>query len=179
VLFGTSNAGGFPTPVTTNNTFGGTWDNAHLENWGSRRTLRLDINDDWTTATGTVDADYNATAAGRTLLIVEGASDHIVPPYTGVNNVGDATSWTTQDLGDGPQAGLDLYIAVIQMENNETISTSSTGWSELGTQIGETSGIRTIAMFVGDASVGGFDTTPTFSWTNAGAFNGLVFGFSA
>lgn len=167
---GCSNSGGFPTPVTANDSFGGTWSNVAFTNWGSRRTMRVDINDSWTTASGSVDIQYNANqSAARVMMIVEGASNWTERDELAADAV---TNWT-------PNVGtLDsAYLVFIQMEGQETISTSSTGWTKIG-EVDETAGVRTFAIFTGDASVGGFDSTPTFSWTNANGFAGWAVGFT-
>jgi hypothetical protein len=170
---GTSNAGSVPgSPSIPTNGVGGTWDLEHTTNWGSRRRQWIVVNDDWTTASGSIEVQYQCDqSAGRVLMIAEGASGYAEVALTEFG--GDGTSWNP-DVGTSH----DRYLVMIQMENNEAISTSSTGWSEIA-QVGEAAGVRRFAIFEGDASVGGFDSTPTFTWTNSGGFSAWAGGFTA
>jgi len=163
-----TSAGNKGTNALASDSFGGTWTEEHDVNWGARRWLNVFCNNSWTTATGTVDADYGGNQdTARLLEIVEGAGAYTEDAVTGSTS---GSSWTPTLTGSK-----DGHMVVIQMESTATISTPS-GWTKVG-QVTDTGGLRSLAVYtiVGALS----DTTPTFSWSGTEGFTGWSAYFDA
>jgi hypothetical protein len=148
--------------------FGGTWTSEHSQVWGSRRWLDVWVNDDWTTASGTVAVDYTMNQdRARVLMIVEGAETYTEDASAGDTSGSDWTPTLT--------AGHDGHIVMVQVENEVTVSTP-TDWTKVG-EVNASAGLRTFAVFtiVGEPP----DLTPTFSFGGAAGFTGWSAYFDA
>lgn len=142
----------------SNDSFGGTWTTEHQENWGTRRELFVSVNDDWTTATGSVrinESGNNNQDAYGGMAIVEGGDGGYTEDVVVTSSSG--TSWAPSLTGSH-----DGHIAVIQHETQETISTPS-GWSLLD-RIDDADGLRSLHIFTFVGSV----TSVTFSFSSSG-----------
>lgn len=158
----TSNTSGAPTltgnGITTNG-MGGTWTTEKLQGWAGRRLLRVEVNDDWTTPTGTVAVSFTGNQDRATgMVIVSGASS-----YTTDASAGDVSG---SDWTPTLAAGHDGHIVVIQMEDDVTIGTPS-GWTSLA-QVTDADGLRSLAVFTiaGEPP----DLTPTFSFGTSNGY---------
>jgi hypothetical protein len=141
--------------------FGGTWTQEHNQTWGSRRHLDVWVNDDWTTASGSVAVDYTMNQdRARVLMIVEGASG-----YTEDASAGDATG---SDWTPTLTSGHDGHIVIVQFENEVTVGTP-TDWTKVG-EVTAPSGLRTFSVFtiVGEPP----DLTPSFTFGGSGGYTG-------
>ena len=157
---GESNTSGAPAGAFDNDSFGGTWTVGHSQVWATRRKMEVVVNDDWTTATGAIDANYsNSEDDARVLLVIEGADSTGAPDYEDAAGGDDGGPSITPTLTAG--ASDSGHVMIIQLESEATISTP-TDWTKAG-QITAPGGLRSFAVYTALGTL--TDTTPTFTYT--------------
>ena len=153
-----SNTGGFPDSTLESDSLGGTWTQVTTQSWGSRRRLEAWINDDWTTASGTVDVNFSNDESGsRGMLNVSGADD-LTEDHEGSFS---AVTQLTATTMTGSKGG---YTIVVQKESQGAWGTPPTGWV-LTDDYDEASGIRRVGVFTHIGTPA--DLSPTFGWTGS------------
>jgi len=153
------------------NTMGGTWTQEHDQFWAGRRQINIWVNDDWTTATGSVAITKGGNQDfADCLIIVEGVESYTEDVSTIGIPGGGSGDWTPTLTG-----GTDAQIAIIQSEDNETVPVP-TDWVSLGS-VNDNDGLRTLTIHYHIGAL--TDTTPTWNFAAAPGFSGWTAHFVA